>query len=822
MRHSLLSVVILSLSLSACSDSNNHNTPPPVGPEPEPEPVLTYSAEVRRTQYGIPHIKAEDWASLGYGFGYAYAQDNFCVVMREIVFASGRSAELMGESEGNPNSDFFMNFINGDREKFREEIIDTMPEYATDLLQGYVAGLNRYLTETGVENLPEGDYGCRNAEWVFAPDDLDLVLFMRRIGLQGSSDNGIFRNAILATTGPAEQAITQTSVNEENLAQASKRLQQAAGQLRALDRGSNGLALGSAATQDGGGLLLGNPHQPWFGAGAWYEAHLTLPGTYDVAGAALHGYPFIAIGFNRDVAWTHTVSLANRFSLYELTLNPDDPLQYDYAGEWRDITSQDVEIQVKLADGTMETRSHTFYTSHYGPIVNMKSVTSLLDGWPMFNGSVLAFRDANLLTAPRSVEQWIEKAQASNLDEYIDSLGIIGNPLFHDLAADRNGKAFYGEVSAIPFITQAQLDNCINGVIGPLLASATTNVIVSLDGSDPSCEWGDSPDAPAGSNLYASNDLPQIVTTDYVGNSNNGYWLSDANNPLEGFPTIMGPVGYEGLQQFLRTRLGHLMVAQRKSASDGYSDTPLFDRLTLKTMMYDNRVYGAELVVDDVLKICATEAATDVQQACEALANWDRKVNLDSRGAQVFTEFWSNIRAELGNDFQNIVQSEEFWAVDFNPADPLNTPAGIDTTIDANHTRVIVALDEATKSLNNANVSLDAPWGEIQVLQRNNESVPIHGGAGTMGVYGAISVSLKDGGYINPSSGNSYIQIVSWDESECPIADVILVPSQSTDPTSPHFSDQTKLYSDKGWLRFPFCEEDIAAAQIGETLVLEE
>lgn len=818
--HRFFSALILSLCLSACSDSNNNSTPPP--PNPEPEPSLTYSAEVRRTEYGIPHIKADDWGSLGYGFGYAYAQDNFCVVMREIVFASGRSAELMGENEGNLESDFFMRFINGDRDKFRTEIIDALPGYAQDLLQGYVAGLNRYLTETGVENLPEGDLGCRNAEWVFSPDDVDLVLFMRRIGLQGSSDNGIFRKAMLATTGPAQQSITQTSVNEDKLKQASALLQQAAGQLRALDKGSNGLALGSAATQDGGGLLLGNPHQPWFGAGAWYEAHLTLPGTYDVAGASLQGYPFIAIGFNRDVAWTHTVSLANRFSLYELKLNPDNPLQYDYAGEWRDIVPEDVDIQVKLADGTMETRSHTFYTSHYGPIVNMKGVTDLLDGWPMFNGSVLAFRDANLLTAPRSVQQWIEKAQAGNLDEYIDSLSIIGNPLFHDLAADRNGKAFYGEVSAIPFITQAQLDNCINGVIGPLLAGATTNVIVSLDGSDPSCEWGDSPDAPAGSNLYASKDLPQIVTTDYVGNSNNSYWLSDANNTLEGFPTIMGPVGHENLQQFLRTRLGHLMVTQRKSASDGFSDTPLFDRATLKAMMYANRVYGAELVLDDVLEICATEAAAGVQPACEVLANWDRKVNLDSRGAQVFTEFWSNIRKELENSFQNIVQSDEFWAADFDPTDPLNTPAGIDTTIAANHTRVILALGEATKSLNNANVSLDAPWGEVQVLQRNNEAVPIHGGRGTMGVYGAISASLKDGGYINPGSGNSYIQIVSWDESECPIADVVLVPSQSTDPASPHFADQTKLYSDKQWLRFPFCEEDIAAAQIGETLVLEE
>ncbi|MGB3051478.1 MAG: penicillin acylase family protein, partial [Polyangiales bacterium] len=662
----------------------------------------------------------------------------------------------------------------------------------------------------------------RNAEWVFAFDEVDYFLFIRRIALQGSSDQGIFRTAIIATEGPSEAGAT--SISPKAMDDARRTLRKVAEQLRNDGGGSNALALGSGATQNGRGLLLGNPHQPWFGAGAWYEAHLTLPGIYDVAGAALHGYPFIAIGFNRDVAWTHTVSFANRFSLYELTLNPENPLQYDYDGEWRDITTAEVEIKVKLQDGTLETRTKTIYESQYGPVINLKGVTELLDGWPILltGTSVLAFRDANLLTGVRGIEQWITKGQATNLDEYKDALAVIGNPLFHDIAADRNGDAFYGEVSAIPFLTQSQLDSCVKPPIGSLLANLTTNFILALDGSDSTCEWGNDPEAPEGSNLYGASALPQLTTTDYVGNSNNSYWLSDANNPLEGFPTIMGPLGYEGLQQFLRTRIGHLMVAERKSATDGLSDTPLFDLATLKGMMYRNRVYGAEIVLDDVLTVCSSGAATAVTEACTVLEAWDRKVDLDSRGAQVFTEFWKVIRDELGNDFQDVVESDEFWDVDYDPADPLNTPAGIDTSLTANQDRVIAALAEATRRLQEANVPLDARWGDVQFLVRNEERVPIHGGADTMGVYGAISVGLRDGGYANPEKGNSYIQAVTWDESECPIADVILVPSQSTDPTSPHFADQTKLYSNKEWVRFPFCEDDITAAQIGETLILQD
>ncbi len=825
-------LIVALIALAACSDSDRGAglEPPEVEP-PTPEPQ--FRAEIRRTEYGIPHIKADDWAGLGYGYGYAYAQDNFCVTMREVIFAAGQSAELLGEEEGSVDSDFMARYLFGSKEEFAEAFFAQLPEFAKGLARGAAAGMNRYLAETGVENLPGGEQGCRNASWVRPIDEFDLLLYQNRETLRGSSNQGTFRTAILATRGPDAAPAPSASASARDLDQARQALRQFAETIAPMDRGSNALAIGSNATQDGSGMLLGNPHQPWQGAGSWYQAHLTIPGELDAAGVTLTGYPFIAIGFNKDVAWTHTVSQANRFSLYELRLNPDNPLQYDYEGEWRDIVPETIEVKVTLADGSVETRSHTFYTSHFGPVVNLANVEPVFDGWPMFTGTVLAFRDVNLTSGPRGLTQWPTKAQASNLDEYIEALALIGNPVFHDLAADRNGEAFYGEISTIPFVTQRQLDECVSGLIGPLLAEATTNVIITLDGSRADCEWGDDPEAPEETNVYGASSLPQLRTRDYVGNSNNSYWLSNPSQPLEGFPVIMGPVGAEGGQQYLRTRIGHIMVAERLAGADGFDDAAGFTLESLKTLMYSNRVYGAEVTLDDVLAICAevptpgpavdvsatTAAALD---GCSVLAEWDRKVDLDSRGAQVFTEFWRNIRDELGLAFQGVVSSDEFWLVDFDPTDPIHTPRGLDTSIQANHLLVLEALGTAVQRLRENNVALDAPWGEVQYLERNNERVPIHGGSGSMGVYGAIGVSLQDGGYINPTRGNSYIQAVTWDESECPIADVILSHSNSSDPESPHYADQSRLYADKQWVRFPFCEEEISAAQIGETLTIEE
>ena len=801
------SVIAVSILLLSCADSRNDKS----------QPESNYSAQITRTEYGIPHIQADDWGSLGYGHGYSYARDNYCVLMRDIVFANGQSAEFMGEDKGNVDSDFIFQFLHSDEESM-QRLLNLQPDYLKKLVEGYTAGMNRYLRETGTDNLPVGDAGCRNAGWVRELTALDLWKYLRRIALQGSTDNGMLRKAIIDAAGPETQKRKTPGVRE--LEQARKALSSGFRALRSTRGGSNAITLGRDATQTGRGMLLGNPHQPWQGSGRWYQVHLTIPGVYDVMGASFQGMPMVAIGFNGRLAWTHTVSYANRFTLYELRLNPGNPMQYFYDGALRDITAKTVQARVKLEDGTLETREHTFYSSHYGLILNLKSQLPILDGWPMCTGTLLSMRDANIENV-RGVDEWIKIGQAQNMDEFISALKLVGNPSFHTLAADREGNAFYGDISAVPHVTQQQLDTCIKGIFGPLLAKATNNAILLLDGSTPACEWGSDDDSPAGSNLYGYSSLPKFVTTDYAANSNNSYWLSNANNPLTGFPVVMGSFGHEGEQQLLRTQLTHQMVAERMNATDGLSDVPKFTTDTLQGLMYSNRVLGAETTMDDILTICETlEGLGDpgeVQQraldACVRLEQWDKRVNLDSRGAHIFTEFWNAIDDHLGDDL---------WRVDFDPDDAIHTPRGFDTSIPANHDLIIQALSEAVQAIEGAGLGLDDRFGDVQFFARNDEIIPIHGGKDAMGVFGVIKVSLEQGGYQNIRAGNSYIQTITWDDSECPIAEGMLTHSQSTNPASPHYGDQTPLYSAKEWIPLPFCAGDIDAARIGEILTLKE
>jgi acyl-homoserine-lactone acylase len=80
----------------------------------------------------------------------------------------------------------------------------------------------------------------------------------------------------------------------------------------------------------------------------------------------------------------------------------------------------------------------------------------------------------------------------------------------------------------------------------------------------------------------------------------------------------------------------------------------------------------------------------------------------------------------------------------------------------------------------------------------------------------------KDKGYTPIVAGNSYIQVISWDAEGDLDPRGILTYSQSQEPESPHYADQTRLYSSGEWVRFPFTEEEISADPNLRTLHLTE
>jgi acyl-homoserine-lactone acylase len=99
------------------------------------------------------------------------------------------------------------------------------------------------------------------------------------------------------------------------------------------------------------GVLLGNPHYPWDGVNRFHRMHFIIPGQLNIVGAGLINTPSIGIGHNDRIAWTHTVSTARRYGLFELKLDPKDPTAYVVDGRRTPMQRRQVTIEVRTADG---------------------------------------------------------------------------------------------------------------------------------------------------------------------------------------------------------------------------------------------------------------------------------------------------------------------------------------------------------------------------------------------------------------------------------------------------------------------------------------
>jgi acyl-homoserine-lactone acylase len=760
-----------------------------------------YDASVVWTEYGIPHVTADDWGSLGYGAGYAYARENYCVLMKEVIRANGESMRWFGSNGGNLADDLVYRFFNTD-EYIENEFIAAADETLQALSRGYAAGFNRYLEETGVENLAEGPEGCRGEDWVRPISEIDLGKVYRKLILRAGI--GTLAPLILDASAPTMTTAAATPVVPESVV-----IHEADwGMPATTSMGSNAYGIGAEGSQTGHGILLGNPHFPWTGPERWFIQHLTIPGVYDVMGASLQGIPVVNIGFNKNLAWSHTVSTGRRFTGYELHLLEDDPMKYMYDDEVLDIETFDVPIQVKLEDATIVDQIEAIYMTQYGPIIDLRLVNGAFGGWPTGNNTVLAIRDANLDNT-RALNQFQAMGKSDCIAELEEALAMIGLPWVNTIAADRTGTALYADVSTVPNVTAEKLDSCADSIISVALS---VNRFFTLNGSRSECQWGNDPDGPAG--LFGFDNLPKLRTgaaVPYVANSNDSYWLSNPDSLLEGFSPL---IGSEGIEQSLRTRQAFVQAEGRIAGTDGLSEETGFTVELLQQVMYGNRNIAEELTRADVLAICNSVGdwsaysanPTEAASACGILEAWDGLFNNDSVGSTIWNEFWRRVQS-----------TSDLWAVPFDASDPVHTPNTLNDEDPDVVEAVKAALGAGVDFMVDGGIPLDRPWGEVQFRPvGEGQHIPIHGGSGRF-MFSVISSSFVDQvGYANIPTGNSYIQTVTWDDTECPDAYAVLTYSQSTDPASDHYADLTQVYSDKGWNDMPFCAADIEAAKIGE------
>jgi acyl-homoserine-lactone acylase len=542
-----------------------------------------------------------------------------------------------------------------------------------------------------------------------------------------------------------------------------------------------------------GGLVLGNPHFPWLGTERFYQFHMTIPKQVDVAGAGLFGVPLVLIGYTDNLAWSHTVSTAYRFTPIQLTIDPTDNTRYIVDGRSEAMTPKNV--TVALGGGKTVTR--TLWWTRYGPVF-----TSLLGvPLPWTNVTAFAMKDANEDNF-RAFNHFIATDQAQSTQQLLRILRRYeGIPWVNTIAADRQGNALYADIGSIPNVPDAHARVC-NTALGQALTAYIGLPV--LDGSRSSCDWRNDSDA-VRPGIFGPSHEPYLLRKDYVTNSNDSYWLSNPHRPLEGFARV---IGAERTARSLRTRMG-LVGVEDIIESGGFTNK------RMREFEFSDRALSGELAADDAVAMCrrfeptgyapGSNGPVAIGGACDALAGWDKREDSDSKGALLWRRFWARASGAAGGP----------WLHPFDAGDPVDTP----NTLNTLHPTVQTALGDAIDDLRTAKIPLDAPLGSVQYVTRDGERIAIHGGPHGDGVFNVITNSFVRGQdhLDEPVHGSSYIQVVTWDKRGCPDPSTILTYSQSTDPSSPHFADQTRLFSAHGWNQPPFCADDLEAAP-GETV----
>lgn len=763
-----------------------------------------YQAQIRRTSHGVAHITADDWGSLGFGQGYAFTEDKGCLLADQIVKIRSERARWFGPGEENAHiySDFAFKHLRV--YEIATEQFDVLDDDLRQVIEGYAAGYNAAIADGKIG----GD--CDSAEWL--PTEItavDLFAYYYNLSLLASSwqvAEGI--GAAQPPGGPnvpPDPAPHYTVVNSHR------------GVL-----GSNGWGLGADVSENGRGMVFGNPHFPWEGELQLWESHLVGPEGFEVYGVGLLGVPGALIGFNEGMAWTHTFSDGHRITLYEISSPPGEPTKYYYDDEIRDMESQEYSIEVLQPDGTLATETRTLWRTHYGPMLALAPFY-----WT--EALALSYRDANIDNF-EIIEQFIGMDRATTLEDFkAVHEEVNGIPWVNTISASADGRAWYMDSTPTPNLSQEAIDAWYDRKDEGFTKAFADQDIWMFDGSTSRDEWQDDPNA-ARPGIIAPENLPQLERGDYVFNANDSHWMSNPNELLAGYSPLHG---FEGTARQPRTRMNAVTLEEIANGGGFAGADGVLDLDELTEAGLANRGMMEELLRQDVVARCTgvgvwevDNEMVDIAEACDVLASWDGLLNLDSVGAIVWREWVADYDYSLAwSDADGGV----LFANPFDVADPVGTPNTLAPAA-VNGDRALDALARAVMRLDQAGLALDTPLGDAQFVRKGDTDIPVTGGVRNEGVTNLMvyehfrsdleewiprgevihdETGLTDEGYL-VNYGSSFIMAMRFTD-DGPEGRGILTYSQSAEPDSGWFSDQTELFSNKQWRPLLWHEADILA-----------
>lgn len=522
-------------------------------------------------------------------------------------------------------------------------------------------------------------------------------------------------------------------------------------------RGSNGFAISPSNTVNGNALLLINPHTSFFFRS---ELHMVSDAGLNAYGAATWGQFFIYQGFNDRTGWMHTSSRADAIDEYlETIIQRTDGYYYLYEGEERRLAEKTITIPYKDGDG-LSTREFKIYRSHHGPIIR-----SLGDKWV----------SVKMMQEPiKALTQSYARTKARNYAEFFASMELLTNSSNNTVYADADGNIAYFHGNFIP------------------RRNPNFNWNAPLDGSIAATEW---------QGLHTVDEMITLL------NPQNG-WIQNTNNTPYSAAGQFSPLP----QDYPRYMSNDPENPRGLNAVRVLENNNDFTLDSLIAAAYDPLLIAFEELIPPLLLTTAVDSQVDNQLTISSetlayidlLRDWDHRFSLDSTATSLAIYWAQNLMDDVRSEAAAAnIDIYEFMAHN------------------ATNSQRLGALRRAAETLQTNFGSWQVPWGEINRYQRltgdivqkfddTAPSLPVAFGSARWGSLASFGSSTYPGTKrMYGTSGNSFVAVVEFDDRLT--AKAITVGGLSSDPNSPHFDDQSVMYTRGDFRDVLFYREQIEA-----------
>lgn len=663
---------------------------------PDSGQTLASRVEIVRTEYGVPHILADDLAAMGFALAWVQSEDYGAEVAVGLVRQRGTYARHVGRDS-----------IRGDfaaRESHARavETFHRLDGQTREVYRGFAEGLNHYmrLHRDDFPRWMEPDLTGIDAHAadVQSWSRGDAAAFVRReerrlasAGIRDSAPGrrlGILDNAKrLGEAAPENGAPSALPLSWDAALEAASLVDPDVD-------GSNAWALHGSRTASGNTILLRNPHLSW-NAG-YYEAHVRVPGVLEFYGDFRIGGAFGIIGgFNEHLGWATTNNSPRYSQVYAMDRHPvlDDHAILD--GAPVPIDERSVSVDYTTEDGGVGIETETTRWTAFGPVIFETSERVYVLKDP---------RDGEF----RRGEQFLQMMMATSLDEWLDVMRMRAHPSSNFTYADAAGNIALYYNARIPSLPHPPTGDTA------AVARSADDIWAEL------APWESLPLYlnPPGGYVQQANDTPHYINL----------------NVTLGLDTV--PANLPEPRLRLRSQLSFDLI---------HGD----DELTLDEVIerkHSPRMLAAERMLDELLQIIGgSAAARELSEARDVLAAWDRTAAADSRGGVLFARWF--------DEYQEL--ADAVFAEEWTPARPTDTPRGV-----ASPGGAISALYHVVGDMRAEGVPLDVAWGDVHRVIRGDVDVPVSGCEGDMGCFRTLSFAETPDGRRAANRGDGWIFVV--------------------------------------------------------------